>query len=79
MTHIGILSMAASGHLNPMLAVAHELRQRGHRISVISVADAEEKVTDAGLTFVQIGAETYPLGQTGQVLVTWTPKLNQSL
>jgi MGT family glycosyltransferase len=60
--------MAASGHLNPMLAVAHELRQRGHRISVISVADAEEKVTDAGLTFVQIGAETYPLGQTGQVL-----------
>jgi MGT family glycosyltransferase len=68
MAHIGILCMAASGHLNPMLALSHELQERGHHISVIGVADAKQKVIDAGLAFVQVGKEAYPPGYTDQML-----------
>ena len=48
MAHLGILFLAADGHLNPMTALEYELRQRGHRVTVIGFLDAEPKVLAAG-------------------------------
>ncbi len=45
-----LLCPAASGHLHPITTLGHALRQRGHRVSLIGIADAEERVraADAG-------------------------------
>ena len=48
MTHYGLLCPAASGHLHPMTTLGHALRQRGHRLSLIGIADAQERVRSAG-------------------------------
>lgn len=62
MAHFGILCPAASGHLNPMTALGYELRQRGHRVTVIGVLDAKQKALAAGLDFQAIAEETFPVG-----------------
>lgn len=67
MTHYGLLCPAASGHLHPMTTLGHALRQRGHRVSLIGIADAEERVRAAGLEFVPIGQAHYPAGSTKQL------------
>lgn len=67
MTHYGLLCPAASGHLHPMTTLGHALRQRGHQVSLIGVADAEERVRAAGLEFVPIGLADYPAGATKQL------------
>ena len=64
MTHFGLLCPAASGHLHPMTTLGHALRQRGHRVSLIGIADAQERVRAAGLEFVPIGQADYPAGST---------------
>jgi hypothetical protein len=40
----GLLRPAASGHFHPMITLGHALRQRGHRVSLIGITDAEERV-----------------------------------
>ena len=50
-----------------MTTLGHVLRQRGHRVSLISIADAEERVRAAGLEFVPIGLDAYPAGCTQQL------------
>ncbi len=67
MTHYGLLCPAASGHLLPMTTLGHALRQRGHRVSLIGIADAEERVRAAELEFVPIGRDAYPAGCTQQL------------
>lgn len=67
MTHYGLLCPAASGHLHPMTTLGHALRQRGHRVSLIGIADAAERVRAAGLEFVPIGQADYPAGCTKQL------------
>jgi MGT family glycosyltransferase len=67
LTHFGILCPAASGHLHPMTTLGHALRQRGHRVSLIGIADAEARVRAAGLEFVQIGHKDYPAGTTREL------------
>ena len=62
MAHLGILCPAANGHLNPMTTLGYELRQRGHRVTVIGFLDAEPKVLAAGLEFQAIGKEVFPAG-----------------
>jgi zeaxanthin glucosyltransferase len=66
-THFGLLCPAASGHLNPMTTLGHRLRQRGHRVSVAAIADAETRVREAGLEFIPIGLSDFPLGFTRQL------------
>jgi zeaxanthin glucosyltransferase len=66
-THYGLLCPAASGHLHPITTLGHALRQRGHRVSLIGIADAEERVRAAGLEFVPIGQDHYPAGSTTQL------------
>jgi MGT family glycosyltransferase len=50
------------GHLNPMITLAHALRHRGHRVTFVSIPDAERPVRNAGLDFQVIGAQELPLG-----------------
>jgi MGT family glycosyltransferase len=50
-----------------MTTLGHALRQRGHRVSLIGIADAEDRVRAAGLEFVQIGLSDYPVGCTTQL------------
>lgn len=64
MTHFGLLCPAASGHLNPMASLGHALRQRGHRVTLLAIADGRAKALAAGLEFAAIGAEEYPEGST---------------
>ena len=63
-THFALLCPAASGHLNPMLSLGHQLRQRGHRVSLAGIADAETRVREAGLEFIPLGLADFPLGST---------------
>ena len=64
MTHFGIICPAASGHLNPMTTLGYELKQRGHRVTVLGIEDAQPKVIAAGLEFQVIGKSDFPKGAT---------------
>jgi MGT family glycosyltransferase len=64
MTHFGLFCPSASGHLNPMLTLGYELRQRGHRVTLINILDAQTKAVAAGLEFQAIGESAFPLGAT---------------
>lgn len=68
MTHIGLLCPSASGHLNPMTTLGHELHQRGHRVTLVGPLDAQAKTLAAGLEFQVMGEAEFPLGVTQQAL-----------
>ena len=62
MTHFGIICPAAAGHLNPMTTLGHELQQRGHRVTLFGVLDAQPKTLAAGLDFWAIAESEFPSG-----------------
>jgi zeaxanthin glucosyltransferase len=67
---IGFLSFPASGHLNPMLALARKLQSRGNEIVFIGVPDVEPLVSAAKLTFAPICEKEYPVGS---IAASWAP------
>ncbi len=68
MTHFGIICPAAAGHLNPMTTLGRELQQRGHRVTLFGILDAQPKTLAAGLDFWPIGDLEFPSGITTQSL-----------
>jgi zeaxanthin glucosyltransferase len=62
MTHFGLLCPAATGHLNPMTTLGHELQRRGHRVTLFGIPDARSKTLAAGLEFWPIGEAEFPAG-----------------
>lgn len=62
MTYFGLICPAASGHLNPMTALGHELKQRGHRVTLLNVLDVQPRALAAGLEFQAIGEAAFPVG-----------------
>jgi len=64
MTHFGIMCPPVSGHLNPMTTLGYELKQRGHRVTVLGIEDTQPKVIAAGLEFQVIGKSDFPKGAT---------------
>lgn len=62
MTHFGIICPASTGHLNPMTTLGRELQQRGHRVTLVGVLDAQPKALAAGLDFWAIGEAEFPAG-----------------
>lgn len=68
MTHFGLLCPAATGHLNTMLPLGRELQQRGYRVTLFAIPDAQSKTLAAGLNFWAIGESEYPVGITRQNL-----------
>jgi zeaxanthin glucosyltransferase len=62
MSHIGIFSPAAPGHIYPMSCLGRTLQARGHRITYFHLADCEEAVRRAGLDFRLYGERDFPAG-----------------
>lgn len=62
MARFGAFCFPATGHLNPMTALAHSLQMRGHEVVLFGIADTEARVRAAGIEFHQIGVGEYPLG-----------------
>ena len=67
MTHFGIICPASTGHLNTMIPLGYELKHRGHRVTLITIADAQSKVLAAGLEFRVIGESNFPPGATKEL------------
>jgi zeaxanthin glucosyltransferase len=67
MTHFGIICPSSPGHLNPMTTLGYELKQRGHRVTVLGIADSQPKALAAGLEFKAIGREDFPLGSSKEL------------
>ncbi len=54
MTHFGILSLAATGHLNTLIPLGYELKRRGHNVTFLSNAEAQIPVQTAGFNFSEV-------------------------
>jgi UDP:flavonoid glycosyltransferase YjiC (YdhE family) len=67
MTHFGIICPAAAGHLNPMTTLGRELQQRGHRVTLFGILDAQPKTLAAGLDFWVVGKSEFPAGTMAQL------------
>jgi len=65
---MGVATIAATGHLNAMTALARRLANRGHEATFISMPDGERAARDAGLRFESLCALEYPLGFADDVL-----------
>jgi zeaxanthin glucosyltransferase len=66
----GIVTPPAIGHLNPMVALALELRRRGHGVVLFTVADGARKLSGLPLEVVTIGASTFPPGAVDEAYRT---------
>ena len=64
---LAFVSLPVAGHLNPMSALAAKVKSRGHEVVFISVPDAERSAAAAGLRFLAVGAEHFPLGAVAEV------------
>ena len=53
--HFGVLSFTGTGHLNPLILLSQQLRDRGHKITFFEKAKIENRVRQAGLEFCPIG------------------------
>lgn len=62
MARLGAFCFPGTGHLNPMIALAHSLQLRGHDIVFFGIADTEAIVRAAGIDFYRIGTAEYPPG-----------------
>lgn len=54
--HFGVLSFTGTGHLNPLISLSQELQIRGHKVTFFDKPKIAERVRQAGLGFVPIGA-----------------------
>jgi len=63
MAYLGMVIPPWVGHLNPATTLGRELRRRGHRLAVISFADAAKRVQSAGLEHIVIGRSPFPAGE----------------
>ena len=62
MTHFGIICPTETGHLNTMLPLGRELQQRGHRVTLFGLLEAQPQTVAAGLDFWAIGESEFPAG-----------------
>src|SRR5580698_3595264 len=56
--HFGVLSFTGTGHLNPLIALSQELKDRGHKVTFFEKPKIEARIRQAGLEFIPIGATT---------------------
>ena len=56
MTHFGVICPPGIGHVNPLITLGYELKQRGHRVSFVGPPyhPAQEAAEVAGLEFLAI-------------------------
>jgi zeaxanthin glucosyltransferase len=53
--HFGVLSFTGTGHLNPLIALAQQLKDRGHKVTFFEKPKIENRVLQAGLEFFPVG------------------------
>lgn len=46
--HFGVLSFTGTGHLNAMIQLSQDLRDRGHKVTFVEKPKIEERVRQAG-------------------------------
>jgi zeaxanthin glucosyltransferase len=63
MSHYGIVVPPYTGHLNPILVLARALQARGHRVTLISLAEASAAATAAGCDFQPVARLEFPPGR----------------
>jgi len=63
--HFGVLSFTGTGHLNALLTLAQQLKQRGHRVTFFEKPKIEDRVRQAGLEFFAIGEKISPFRSKG--------------
>jgi UDP:flavonoid glycosyltransferase YjiC (YdhE family) len=51
---LGLFTPAASGHLNPALALAKELSRRTHEVKLFCVPEARQAAERSGCQFVSL-------------------------
>jgi MGT family glycosyltransferase len=73
MAYYAIVTPAMVGHLNPIAVLARALQKRGHRVAFVGPADAKYKAHKAGVEFIQICGEEFPLGEWDR----WTARLGE--
>ena len=66
--HFGIVTPPVPGHLHPFGALGRELISRGHRATVLHMADLEPRVRAEHLDFIPIGQSDHPPGSLPQSL-----------
>jgi zeaxanthin glucosyltransferase len=54
--HFGVLSFTGTGHLNPLIALSQELKDRGHKVTFFEKPKIEARIRQAGLEFIPVGA-----------------------
>ena len=59
MGHVGVICPNASGHLNPMVALADAIRARGHRVTFFLLGDSPVSVAAAGFDVVPLGGSIF--------------------
>lgn len=70
MARFGVITPPVPGHLNPFIALASTLQERGHEVVFVHMADVAEGVRRAGVSFVEIGASDHPRGSLPASLKT---------
>ncbi|HWE00723.1 MAG TPA: glycosyltransferase, partial [Bryobacteraceae bacterium] len=64
----GIITPPVPGHIHPFGALGRELIERGHSVTVLHMADLENRVRAEGLDFVPIGQTDHPAGSLPESL-----------
>ena len=67
MTHFAVLTPPYAGHLNPMLALARGLVDRGHAVTFVAQADVGREIADPDIGFCAVGARTHPPGRLARM------------
>jgi len=70
---IAFSTLPAAGHLNPTLALARTVRERGHDVFFLGVADCEPAVRAAGFEFRPFAERQFPAGSRRE----WEAKLSR--
>jgi len=68
LTRFGIVGPPVPGHINPFLALAHELQSRGHSVTFFQIPDLEAEIRAEGFDFAAIGAYDHPVGSLRESL-----------
>jgi len=61
--HFGVMSFTGTGHLNSLILLAQQLKERGHEITFFEKPKIEDRVRQAGLNFCPIGRTNLSLQQ----------------
>ena len=64
--HLLFSCLPLTGHLNPMTALGRTLHARGHRVTFLSILDAEPAIRAAGLDFLPLAQTEFPLGEVAR-------------